>query len=141
MVSGEIIFGIIMGLVVAWFVEKIYIERIGVLPNAMAIYFVLNPYWPDIPDPVKYWVYIGIGLGVFALIFLLKKWKFSLYGITYPFYSGKTIMGIYITYIVFKEYSPEQLFSELFWIAVVLAIISMWYIGIKYFKNNVPFKT
>ncbi len=56
MVSGEIIFWIIMGLVVAWFVEKIYIGRIGVLPNAMAIYSLLNPDWPNIPDFVKYWV-------------------------------------------------------------------------------------
>ncbi|MBL7148143.1 MAG: hypothetical protein ISS82_04930 [Nanoarchaeota archaeon] len=142
MITTESIFGLIMGLLVAWAVEKYYIGRWGVLPNVVGIYILLVPFWVTILKFVKWWIYIGFILGIIALIFVLNKKKFPsiLYDVTYPFYSGKTIMGIYIPLILFKEYFPNILFSTMFWIITVICIIVMWYVGIKYFKNDHPFK-
>ena len=88
------------------------------------------------------WMYLGIFLGIVALYFLLNKNSLPnyIYDITYPLYSGKTIMGIYAPLVLFKEVLTESLWLANFWVVVVVWIIANWYIGVKYFNNNKPFK-
>lgn len=83
---------------------------------------------------------VGLILGSLSLIFLLKKATLPdwIYIITYPFYSGKTVMGLYAPYVLFKWLLPRYLFSTLFWLATVVCIILIWYVGISYFDNDSP---
>lgn len=73
MITTETIFGLIMGLLVAWFLEKHYIGRWGVLPNVFGVYVLLSPYWLNIHEYIKWWIYIGFILGIIALLYVLNK--------------------------------------------------------------------
>src|SRR3989344_6572376 len=134
MITPEAIFGLIMGFLIAWFFEKYYIGRFSVLPNVAGIFFLLQPYWLFIPTFVKWWTYVGIVLGIIALLFLFKKKELPkfVYDLTYPFYSGKTVMGIYTPLVLFKEFFPTNLFTIMFWIITGAFIIGVWFIGVKY---------
>ena len=142
MLEPEILFGLIMGYMIAWVFEKYYINTYSVLPNVAGIFFIIQPFWIVLPQLMKYWMYLGIFLGIVALYFLLNKNSLPnyIYDITYPLYSGKTIMGIYAPLVLFKEVLTESLWLANFWVVVVVWIIANWYIGVKYFNNNKPFK-
>lgn len=141
MITPETMFGLIMGFLVAWVVEKYYISRVSVLPNVAAIFFLLIPYWSIIENFIKWWAYIGIITGGISLIFIINKkqlasWVHSI--INYPLYSGKTIMGIYISIIFFQELLPNQLFTVYHYLLGAVFIIIVWVIGKKIFKNKFP---
>lgn len=142
MLSQEAIIALIFGFIIAWFVEKHYIGRTGVLPNVAIIFVILCPYLRITPPIVKLWMIVGLILGSISLIFLLKKATLPslIYRITYPFYSGKTVIGLYAPYELFKWLLPSYLFSTLFWLTTLVFIILIWYIGITYFNNDLPFK-
>ncbi|MFH0701767.1 MAG: hypothetical protein V2A62_05000 [Candidatus Woesearchaeota archaeon] len=143
MITPEVWFSIVLGLLVALWFEKYYVGRATVLPNVAVIFFLMWPSWDLINIYVKWWLYVGILLGILALGFLLSQRHLPsiLYDLTYPFYSGKTIMGLYIPLVIFKEILPPFLFSTGFWIIAAVLIILLWVIGVKYLENNYPFES
>ena len=140
MFSEGTIITILIFSIIALFSEKHYIGRYTLLPYVLLIYFELNEYWPIIPEFLRIWLYIGFVIGIIAFISVLSNDKMPswLYDLSYSFYSGKTVMGIYVPIILFKEYYPTALFEPLFFIATLLGIIAFWYVGINYFDNDSP---
>lgn len=142
MISTEAIFSIILGFLVALWFEKHYIGRASVLPNVAVIFFLMWPDWDKVNLYLKWYILIGLFLGTVALGLLIKKQKIPswIYDATYPFYCGKTLIPIYTCILLFKEFSPNNIYSTPFWISATLLLICTWYVGVKYLDNNYPFK-
>jgi len=142
MIPPEVWFSIILGYLVALWLEKYYISRASVLPHVVVIFFLMWPTWTQINVYVKWYVLIGIFFGIVAFGMLIKKKKIPgwIYDLTYPFYCGKTLMPVYTSIIIFREFFPSHLYLTPFWIVVIILLVTGWYIGIKYLDNNPPFK-
>lgn len=142
MIAPEVLFSIVLGYFIALWFEKYYVSRASVLPNVAVIFFLMWPTWAQINNYVKWYILIGIFFGIIALGMLIKQKKIPgwMYDLTYPFYCGKTLMPIYTSIILFKEYFVIQLYSTPFWIVVGILLFVGWYIGVKYLDNDYPFK-
>ncbi|MFB6088878.1 MAG: hypothetical protein ABEK36_03820 [Candidatus Aenigmatarchaeota archaeon] len=142
MIATEALFGIVIGWIVALAFEKYYVSRATVLPNVVAIFFLMWPTWNQVNTYVQWFILVGILLGIIALILRIKQKKIPswIYDLTYPFYSGKTLMPIYTSIVIFKNSFPTQLYQTPFWIVVIVMLVAGWYIGVRYIGNDYPFK-
>ena len=142
MINPEVWFSIFLGFMIALWFEKYYVSRASVLPNVVVIFFLIWPVWNQINIYLKWYLLIGIFLGIIALGLRIKDKQMPtwIYDLTYPFYCGKTLMPIYTLIIIFKEYFPNNIYQTSFWIITLLLIVVIWFIGVKYLKHNYPFK-
>jgi len=142
MITPEVWFSIFLGFLVALWFEKYYVSRVTVLPNVIVIFFLMWPDWKLVNVYVKWYILIGILLGIIALGLRIKERKVPgwIYDSTYPFYCGKTLMPIYSCIILFKEYLPTQIYLTSFWITTTILLIITWFVGVKYLNNNYPFE-
>jgi hypothetical protein len=138
---AEILFGVFMGFLGAWLIEKLYVSRATILPSVAVIFFVLLPSWASLNAFLKWYVLIGLFFGLIALYMLIKKMSLGkfFYEFTYLLYSGKTLMPVYSTVLLFRIW-PERMFSPLFWTVMSIFIVASWLIGVLAFKNKYPFQ-
>ena len=137
-----IVIGIIIGWIIAIWIEKYYVSRATLLPSVLAVLALMMPNWDQINIYFQWFILIGILIGVVMLCFLISKKSIpgEIYGLVYPFYCGKTLMPFITTIIIFREFFPKELFMTSFWTVSIILLIIGWYVGIKFFNNNIPFK-
>ncbi|KGK98716.1 hypothetical protein LI82_07680 [Methanococcoides methylutens] len=141
MFSENTLITVIIFCIIAFSSEKHYIGRFSLLPYVLLVYFEINENWSILPDLLKLWIIIGFVIGLIALVSIISNDPMSstIYDLSYAIYSGKTVMGIYIPLILFKEYFPTFLFEPLFFAAMIIGIVSFWYVGVNIFSNDPPF--
>jgi|SRR3989338_4304597 len=123
----------LFSLFVAFFVEKLYVSKIGIIPNIAIIVPQFYASWNLLPDIFRYWLLFGIGFGILGIISYWKSFSIGpLHEINYLLYSLKTILGLYIS-ILFLGFNIISLVSG------IIVSICLWYIGINYFNNKIPF--
>jgi len=135
--------GIIIGWIVALWIEKYYVSRATLLPSVLAVLALMIPNWNQTNTYFQWFILIGVLIGVIMFGFLISKRSIpsEIYSLVYPFYCGKTLMPFITTIIIFREFFPNELFMTSFWIVSIILLIIGWYIGIKFFNNNSPFKS
>ena len=120
-------------LFVALFVEKIYVSKIGIIPNLFIIVPLFIKNWSLTPDIFRYWLIVGIILGVIGVISYWKGFSMGfLHEINYLLYSLKTILGLYVSIILLE-------FSTISLIIGICISIYFWYVGIRYLDHKIPF--
>ncbi len=60
MLPAEVLFGIIIGWIVALSFEKYYVSRATVLPNVVVIFFLMWPDWQKVTIIIQWFILIGI---------------------------------------------------------------------------------
>ena len=132
--NSEVLINLILLFTTAFLVEVHYISRFGVLPNVLVVIFILKDNWINVPQIIQIYAIIGGILGVILFSMGIKNTSVPnfIYSIIYVFYGLKTIMSLYIAYLIIGDFDTN------FGIVFIVILITIWYLGVVRFDNKSP---
>lgn len=132
--NSEVLINLILLFIIAFSVEVHYISRFGVLPNVLVVIFILKDNWINVPQIIQSYAIIGGILGIILFSMGIKNASVPsfIYSVTYVFYGLKTIMSLYIAYLIIGDFGTN------FAIVFIVLLITIWYLGIVRFDNKNP---
>src|SRR6266568_4112797 len=82
----------------AWFVEKLFVSRVAVLPNVLVIVLPYSSDLQNVPQIMLAWLIVDIFVGILMLPLYVSRIRIPtlVYGFVYMLYSMKTVLGIYL---------------------------------------------
>jgi hypothetical protein len=115
--------------------EKRYVSRVGVLPNILVLGLLAYPIWSETPECVQVYVAIGILFGVhvteaYLIGTKIRGWVNLL---LYRLYDLKSILGIYVTYLLLGVSAATTLVG-------VMLSAALWYSGTRYLDDGLRFR-
>lgn len=126
---------IIVLMVVVFGVEKHYISRLSILPNVCTIALLVIGKWSELPKIFQIYLGTGIVLGIIGVFYYYNHHSMKkLNKVAYALFSMKTIIPIYITFILVDLTTQSNTY-----IVLTLLLGYFWYIGIKKLKHDKPF--
>jgi hypothetical protein len=117
-ISGGIILVILF--IAAFFIESRYVPSVGVLPNLVMLYLIVEKSAEPVPLAMNLYLFAGITLGITAyLLSNLKNIKGKLYEGTVVLYSLKTILPLYLSYYLLGSFSHQFIIYSFVLFAVI----------------------
>ncbi len=140
-ITGNFLSQLLLILIVALGVEKLYVGRTNVIQNIGVIIFLIMNSWNKLPDYLQYYLLGGAGLGIIGVILYLKRnslrirpdLKKLFNGIAYAVYSMKTLTGLFVSISLIG-----LTFDWVFWLVAILTSVSIWHISIRLLEHNPP---
>lgn len=117
-------------------VEKHYVGRLGILPNVAAVAFLVIGKWADLPQMFQYYIIAGMGLGALGVFCYYNHNSMKdLNKLCYALFSMKTVLPIYLTFLIVGLTSQSQTYV---WFVILL--VYFWYLGTQKLGHDEPFK-